>query len=99
LGPPGFSSPSSSFSVGPPLILPSVWLWLPASVPISCWVMPLWWQLSWALSYESLGIISPTFCWLCLVLSWVSGWSCLPWGPFRQCQACAPSYDVGLTLN
>lgn len=33
---------------------PNVWLWVSASVPISCWVKPLWWQLCSAPVYDKL---------------------------------------------
>ena len=44
-----------------PLALSSVWLWVSASAPISCWRKPLWWGVSKALirvKRISLGIIS-----------------------------------------
>lgn len=32
--------------------LPNVWLWVSVSAPISCWMMPLLWLVSWTLVYE-----------------------------------------------
>lgn len=48
-------SPSSS----------NIWLWVCASVSVSCWVNPLWWLLHWSLNYDysriSIEILSLTF--------------------------------------
>lgn len=32
--------------------LPNVWPWVSVSAPISCWMMPLLWVVSWTLVYE-----------------------------------------------
>lgn len=46
----GSRDPSGSCNPPLPLLqgfqaLPNVWLWVSASVPISCWMKPLWWWL------------------------------------------------------
>lgn len=66
--------------------LPNVWLWVSASVSISCWREPFWWRLIMLGSFlqvlqniikNPLFFFFFPFCWVCLVLPKASGLSSL----------------------